>query len=265
MERDPAREPIDPLRLFRLDGAVCVVTGAGRGIGRAAAIGLAAAGAYVVAADIDLAAAEETARQLPVRGGGRAVRLDVGSPESVAAGIDEAAGEAGRLDVLVNNAGINIVKPADALAVHEWEAVIRVNLTGVFLCSRAAARLMRRRGGGRIVNIASIYGLVGSVLHTASAYAASKGGVVNLTRALALEWAEDRIRVNAIAPGYVRTALTQARLDESAYLARVLDRTPLGRTLDPADLMGALLFLASPASEAVTGQVLPVDGGWLAE
>jgi 2-dehydro-3-deoxy-D-gluconate 5-dehydrogenase len=266
MAHDPGAELVDPLGLFRLDGAVCLITGAGRGIGRTAALGLAAAGAHVAAADVDLDGAEETARQVRARGGaGRAVRLDVGRPESVAAGVDQAAGGLGRLDVLVNNAGINLVKPTDAITPEEWERVVRVNLTGVFLCSQAAARLMRRHGGGRIINMASIYGLVGSVVHSASPYAATKGGVVNLTRALAVEWAKDGIRVNALAPGYVRTELTQERIDEPTYRARVLERTPLGRVLEPRHLIGALLFLASRASEGVTGHVLAVDGGWLAE
>ncbi|HXJ80217.1 MAG TPA: glucose 1-dehydrogenase [Candidatus Methylomirabilis sp.] len=252
---------------FDVSGLRCLVTGAGRGIGQVIASGFAEAGAHVVAADIDGSSAESLARDITTRGGkALGIALDVTSPESVTAAVSkaEAFGE-GRIDVLVNNAGINVLKPSDAITPDEWNRIIAVNLTGVFFCSQAAARVMRHQGGGRIINIASIFGLVGPVLHAATPYATTKGGVISMTRALAVEWARDGIRVTAVAPTYVRTDMTRARVDDPDHRALVLERTPLKRVLDPDDLMGALLFLASRASEYVTGHVLAVDAGWLAE
>lgn len=249
--------------LFDLSGRVCVVTGGSTGIGRTIAEALASAGGVVTVADIDFLAAQRVVEAL----GGKAVavKADVASPQDVEAMVARVDGECGRIDVLVNNAGVNIVKPSFDLSMDEWDAVLRVNLTGVFLCSKAVGKVMKRAGGGRIINIASVYGQVGVALHPAAAYAASKGAVVNLTRALAVEWAQYGIRVNAIAPGYVRTALTASRLDDEEYRRRALERIPMGRILVPADLVGAVVFLASGASEAVTGHILSVDGGWLAQ
>jgi NAD(P)-dependent dehydrogenase (short-subunit alcohol dehydrogenase family) len=251
---------------FDVSGHVCLVTGAGRGIGRDLALALGEARAHVAAADVDGDAAAATAKEITIRGGrALGVTLDVTRSESVAAAIAQVeAFGAGRLDVLVNNAGTNVLKPTDAITAEEWNRVFAVNVTGVFLCSQHAARVMRRHGGGRIINIASIFGLVGPVLHAATPYAASKGAVVSLTRALAIEWARDGIRVNAVAPTYVRTDMTRDRVDDPDHRALMLERTPLRRILEPTDLVGALLFLASAASEFVTGHVLAVDAGWLA-
>jgi NAD(P)-dependent dehydrogenase (short-subunit alcohol dehydrogenase family) len=252
---------------FEVAGLTCLITGAGRGIGRVTAEAFAAAGVRVAAADIDDGAVKQAVEGIAARGGQAcAIALDVGAPPSVAAAVAQATrfGD-GRLDVLINNAGVNVVKPTDEVSLEEWERVVRVNLTGVFLCSQAAARVMRGHGGGRIINVASIYGLVGPVLHAASPYAATKSGVVGLTRALAIEWAAEGILVNAIAPTHVRTEMTRKRVDDPEYRARLLARTPLGRVLTPEDLVGALLFLASPAAASMTGHVLAVDGGWLAE
>jgi NAD(P)-dependent dehydrogenase (short-subunit alcohol dehydrogenase family) len=252
---------------FDVQGLCCLITGAGRGIGRVIALGFAEAGAPVVAGDHDGAGAESVAGEITGRGGkALGLGLDVTSQPSVA----EAAARAeafggGRIDVLINNAGINVLKPSDAITPEEWNRVMAVNLTGVFLCAQAVARVMRRHGGGRIINVASIFGLVGPVLHSATPYATTKGGVISMTRALAVEWAQDGIRVTAIAPTYVRTDMTRARVDDPDHRALVLGRTPLQRVLEPEDLLGSLLFLASRASEYVTGHVLAIDAGWLAE
>ena len=252
---------------FDVRGLRCLITGGGRGIGRTIALAFADAGAHVVPGDIDGPAAQAVAEEIVTRGGtALGLTLDVTAPQSVADAVAKAEGfGGGRIDVLINNAGINVLKPSDAITPDEWTRVLAVNLTGVFLCSQAVARVMRRLGGGRIINIASIFGLVGPVLHAATPYATTKGGVISMTRALAVEWARDGIRVTAIAPTYVRTEMTRARVDDPDHRARVLERTPLQRVLEPEDLVGALLFLASRASEYVTGHVLAIDAGWLAE
>jgi len=252
---------------FDVRGLRCLVTGGGRGIGRTIALAFADAGAHVVSGDIDGPAAQAVAEEIVTHGGkALGLTLDVTAPQSVADAVATAEGfGGGRIDVLINNAGINVLKPSDAINPDEWTRVMAVNLTGVFLCSQAVARVMRRHGGGRIINIASIFGLVGPVLHSATPYATTKGGVISMTRALAVEWARDGIRVTAIAPTYVRTEMTRARVDDPDHRARVLERTPLQRVLEPEDLVGALLFLASRASEYVTGHVLAIDAGWLAE
>jgi len=252
---------------FDVRGLRCLITGGGRGIGRTIALAFADAGAHVVPGDIDGPAAQAVAEEIVTRGGtALGLTLDVTAPQSVADAVAKAEGfGGGRIDVLINNAGINVLKPSDAITPDEWTRVLAVNLTGVFLCSQAVARVMRRHGGGRIINLASIFGLVGPVLHAATPYATTKGGVISMTRALAVEWARDGIRVTAIAPTYVRTEMTRARVDDPDHRARVLERTPLQRVLEPEDLVGALLFLASRASEYVTGHVLAIDAGWLAE
>jgi NAD(P)-dependent dehydrogenase (short-subunit alcohol dehydrogenase family) len=169
----------------------------------------------------------------------------------------------GAIDILVNNAGTAIRKSAVQASREEWQSVIDLNLTAVFLCSRLAHPYMKERGGGAIVNLASIMGLSGGIYPNAS-YQASKGGVVNLTRALALEWAADNIRVNAVAPTYVRTDLTAPIFSNPEMMTTVLAHTPLGRFPEPADIAAAILFLASDAARCITGVTLPVDSGYLA-
>ncbi len=243
----------DPLAEFRLDGEVAVITGAASGIGLVVAEALAAVGARV--ASFDVAAS-----------GPNAYKVDVTDETQVKAAFAEVVARHGRVDVLFNNAGIAIRQPTTELTLENWNKVVAVNLTGVFLCAREAARHMLAGGrGGRIVNTASIMGVVGGGLYPNISYQATKGAVVNMTRALAVEWAAQGIRVNAIAPTWVRTPLTRAITENPDLIDRIEAMTPMGRLAEPHEIVGAVLFLVSRASAMVTGHVLAVDGGFLAQ
>jgi NAD(P)-dependent dehydrogenase (short-subunit alcohol dehydrogenase family) len=257
------------MKLFELPGKAAIVTGAGRGIGKATAELFAAAGASVAVLDVDEEHAQRTAEAIG-SAGGTAIPIvcDVTGEKAVEAAFKQVAGELGSIDILVNNAGMAIRKPALEVPLADWQKVIDLNLTALFLCSRVAARYMRqpRRdapSGGAIVNLASIMGLSGGLFPNSS-YQASKGGVVNLTRALALEWAADRIRVNAVAPTFVNTDFTAQIFNNPDVLEKVEAHTPLGVLPEVADVAAAILFLASPAARCVTGITLPVDSGYLA-
>ena len=251
--------------LWSLAGRRAVVTGGARGIGRAIAERFAEAGAALVLGDLDLPAAEAAAAALAARHGrpAHALAVEVADAASVAALADAALDRLGGLDVWVNNAGIYPSAPALEIDAAEWDRVIAVNVDGLFLCSRIAARGMKQKGGGSIVNLASIMGFSGG-LYPNPAYQTSKGAVVNLTRALALEFAADNIRVNAIAPTFVRTRLTKPIFDNPETLKNVMSHTPLGRLPGTDDIAAAILFLASPAANCITGVILPVDSGYLA-
>ncbi|MCS0632165.1 2-dehydro-3-deoxy-D-gluconate 5-dehydrogenase KduD [Telluria mixta] len=249
------------LDLFNLAGRTALVTGANTGLGQGIAIALAAAGADIVVAG--RSPAEDTAAQ--VRALGRRfldVRADLSSTAPVRDVVDAAVALNGRLDIVVNNAGI--IRRADSLDVDEadWDAVIDTNLKSVFFLAQAAARHMAQHGGGKIVNIASLLSFQGGI--RVPAYTASKSAVAGLTRALANEWAAQGINVNAIAPGYFDTNNTAALRADPVREPAILARIPAGRWGQPGDLAGAAVFLASRASDYVHGIVLPVDGGWLA-
>jgi NAD(P)-dependent dehydrogenase (short-subunit alcohol dehydrogenase family) len=254
----------DALAAFRLTGRCAVVTGGADGIGRATAELLAAAGARVAILDRDAAKATGVAEAIAEAGGtARAYPADVTDEAGLEAAFAALAADLGAPDILVNNAGIAVRASAATLSVDDWNRVVAVNLTGMFLAARIAARFMQGRKGGAIVNTASIMGLSGG-LYPNVAYQTTKGGVVNMTRALALEWAADGIRVNAVAPTFVSTSLTQGLLARPDVMATIIAATPLGRLAEPAEIAHAILFLASPAAAMVTGTILPVDGGYLA-
>lgn len=251
--------------LFRLDGQVAVVTGGGGSIGRLASHVLAQAGASVVVADRDREAAERVAGEVIDGVGQAAVReWDVTLEPVVTAGFGQVLEEYGRLDVLVHCVGGGKHVPAMEMSLQDWNEVLTRNLTSTFLCCREAGRRMAARGGGSIVNISSILGHSGGGLYPNSAYHASKGAVVNLTRALAAEWGPQGVRVNEIAPTFTDTPLAASILHIPEMRNVIEEYTPLRRVAQTGDLAGAVLYLASPASAMVTGHSLYVDGGWLA-
>ena len=246
---------------FRLDGKVALVTGASAGLGAAIALALAEAGADVAAHGNSRT---PDARCELIRGAGRrslALRGDLAERETPRRLVKGVLEEFGRLDILVNNAGTIRRAPAAEYSEEDWAAVIEVNLSAVFRLSQLAGRHMIERGRGKIVNVASLLSFQGGV--TVPAYAASKGGVAQLTKALANEWAAKGINVNAIAPGYVRTDNTAALQRDETRSRQILERIPAGRWGEPEDLAGAAVFLCSAASDYLHGHVLAVDGGWL--
>lgn len=250
---------------FSLTGRVAAVTGGGSGIGLASAQALANAGARVVLLDRNPVAAEvlatlgDTADHL-------AVVADVGDEASLEAAFQAVTERANRLDILVNSAGTAIRRPAVELTVEDWNTVVNVNMTGTFLASRIAARHMIEAGTkGAIVNVSSIMGFSGGGLYPNISYQTTKGAIVNMTRALAVEWAPNGIRVNAVAPTYVRTPFIAGLMADPELIARIEAMTPLRRLADPEEVANAILFLAGPGASMVTGHTLPVDGGFLAQ
>jgi 2-deoxy-D-gluconate 3-dehydrogenase len=255
-------------QLFGLKGKVAVVTGGASGIGLASAELLAAAGAAVAVVDRDaLAARQALAKIDAISGpGGLAFGTDVAKESEIEATTAAILKALGRIDILVNSAGTAIRRPSVEVSVEDWDKVMTVNTTGTFLFSRAVARDMIARGeGGAIVQISSIMGFSGGGLYPNISYQTSKGAVVNMTRALAVEWAPHRIRVNAVAPTYVKTPFIAGLMAQPDLVKRIEAMTPLARLAEPAEIASAVLYLASPAAAMVTGHTLAVDGGFLAQ
>ena len=250
--------------LFDLRGKVAIVTGGNGGIGLGMARGLANAGARVAVAARNKEKSNGAAHELRALGTDAfAVDVDVADEDSVNAMVGETVARWGRLDILVNNAGINIRKPAHELALDEWRKVLDTNLTSAFLCARSAYPEMKRAGGGKIINVGSILSIFGASF--APVYGASKGGIVQLTKSLAVAWAKENIQVNAVLPGWIDTDLTKrARKEVSGLEERVLARTPAGRWGNIDDLAGIAVFLSSAASDFMTGAAIPLDGGYSA-
>jgi len=255
----------DAFARFRLDGRVAVVTGAASGIGFASARSLGLAGAKIAVADINPEGADKAVAALAADGIEAAAHVfDVADEAAVAGAIAAVASAWGRIDVLVNNAGLAARQPSESLELSAWEKVLRINLNGSFLCAREAGKVMLVQGRGSIVSITSIMGLVGGGLYPNLAYHSTKGALVNFTRALAVEWASRGVRVNAVAPTFVRTPLTAKLLSDAKMKADIEAMTPLGRLAEAEEIADAVLYLASDAAAMVTGHTLPVDGGWVA-
>jgi 2-deoxy-D-gluconate 3-dehydrogenase len=249
--------------MFSLRGKVGIVTGGNGGIGKGIARGLAAAGCEIVIAARNQAKTAEAAREIQEEFGVHVlgVQVDVRQEVQIRTMVKQVLDKLGRVDILVNNAGTNIRKNPQDYEVSEWDEVLNINLRSAFLCSKAVYPAMKLAKGGKIINIGSMTSIFGNA--QASLYSASKGGIVQLTRSLAVAWAPDGIQVNAILPGWIDTDLTRnSRKAWPNLNERVLARTPTGRWGEPEDLAGAAIFLASPASDFITGVALPVDGGF---
>jgi gluconate 5-dehydrogenase len=249
--------------LFSLKGKVAIVTGASRGLGEAMARGLAEAGASLFLCSRKVEACQGVAEEIEKLGAkARAWRCDVTSPADVEGAVREAQKIRGRVDILINNAGQTWGAKAEDISLEDWRKVIEVNLTGAFFFAQQVGKVMMQQGGGKIVNVASIAGLAGSRDFDAISYTASKGGLIALTRDLAVKWARYEINVNAIAPGWFPTKMTNWLVEQKGE--SLLRSIPMGRFGEPDDLKGAVVFLCSEAARYITGHVLVVDGGELA-
>ena len=245
--------------VFDITGKRGYVTGGGSGLGRAIALGMAEAGAAVVVSDINRTAAEQVAEEIRAQqGNARALEIDVSQKNQVERLIRSTVAELGGLDFAFNNAGILKLGKPEEISEADWQEELKVDLTGVFLCCQEAGRYMIEHGGGKIVNTASISGLI---VNSGLTYSTAKAGVIQLTRVLAMRWARHGVYVNCFSPGYIRTGMTTPHLTRPEVEKEMLRQTPLRRLGEPHDLVGVALFLASPASDFVTGQNIIVDGG----
>lgn len=245
---------------FDLSNKTAIVTGAGRGIGKALAVGIAEAGAKVAVVARTASDLDEVVREIEQMGGSAyPIAADLTEPGTAAEVVAKTLEAFGSLHILVNNAGMNIRKKAHEVSEEEWDRVVDLNLKATFQLSQAAGKVMCEQKYGRIINIASVAGIV--ALRTGVAYGSSKAGVIQMTRILALEWSKFGVNVNAIAPWYFRTPLTEGVLSDETFLQEVLQRTPSGRIGDVEDLVGPTIFLASDAAAYISGQTLAVDGG----
>jgi len=245
---------------FSLEGKVALITGGGRGIGKAAALGLARAGADVAVASRKLPDLEKVAEE--IKGLGRkslAIAAHVGRLEEISNLVHQVRAEFGRIDILVNNAGTNpVMDPALEIGERAWDAIMNLNLKGLFFLSQAVARVMKEQDGGAIINVSSVEGITPGILPV---YSISKAGVIMATKVMAQEWAQYNIRVNAVAPGLTRTGFSEALWSSPAILEVAMSRTPMRRIAEPEEMVGGIVFLASDAASYVTGQVLAIDGG----
>ena len=249
---------------MKLKDKVAIITGASKGIGKGIAKRYAQEGAKVVITSRSMDLLTPIADEIRDRGGNAlALPVDVRKPESIQEVVDKTVEEYGKLDIMVNNAGISMAHPSEELAPQDWSRAIETDLSGVFYGCQSAAKQMMRQGGGCIINNTSMYGLVAAPMR--AAYCASKAGANMLTKVLAIEWAEKNIRVNAIAPGYIRTELVQGVIDKGVLdVAAIEKRTPKGRIGEVKDLMEIAVYLASDEASFMTGSIVTIDGGWTA-
>jgi NAD(P)-dependent dehydrogenase (short-subunit alcohol dehydrogenase family) len=263
MEHIPEEKIKGAPSLFDLKGRTALITGGSRGLGRGMALALAASGvdvAVVSRTQSDLEVVAEEVRNLGRKG--LAIKADVSDEEQVEGMVSQVVEEFKRINILINAAGIVFIKPTTEYPLEEWQRVMNVNLRGTFLCCKHVGKVMLKQGEGKIINISSVRGLQGRA--NDPSYPASKGAVNMLTKSLALEWARNNITVNAIAPTFIRTSISASLLDDQSWREWIVSRIPMGRTGEIWDLFGPMLFLASRASDFVTGQILYVDGGWIA-
>lgn len=247
--------------LFHLDSKVAVVTGATRGLGQSMALALAEYGADIVSVQRDISNTETKQKVESLGARCEIVPCDLGESEDVARVFDRIDGVFGRVDILVNNAGIQRRVPAVEFSLGDWDEVVQVHLKTVFLLCQQAGKRMLAQGSGKIINIASLLSFQGGI--TVPAYAAAKGGIAQLTKALSNEWSAMGVNVNAIAPGYMATDMNEALINDETRARQIVERIPAGRWGTAADMQGAIVFLASSASDYVSGHVLVVDGGWM--